>query len=67
MNPETGRIYEGADEIEAARERDEPLIELSPSIVEELNAKPSPGPRNRAERRALRFGGARGRSYERSR
>jgi hypothetical protein len=37
MNAETGWIYEGMEEIEAARERGEPLVILSPDILDELS------------------------------
>lgn len=32
MNPETGKIYRTAAEVEAARQRGEPLVELTPSF-----------------------------------
>jgi hypothetical protein len=68
MNSETGQIYEGDEQIEAARQRGEKLIELSPRILKEVSAQPrvtNGDPRNRAQRRAARFGGARGRPWER--
>lgn len=36
MNTDTGRVYTGHAEIEAAMERGEPLAHLSNGIVEEL-------------------------------
>lgn len=38
---EIGRMYLEGDEIEAARQRGEPLIELSAAVLQALNAKQS--------------------------
>lgn len=36
MNTDTGRIYRTAEEIEAARKRGEPLVEVSPLVAEQM-------------------------------
>lgn len=42
MNPDTGRIYYGQEEIDAAKERGESLIELRRALAEELSvARPA--------------------------
>jgi hypothetical protein len=38
MNAETGRIYYGVEAIEAAKERGEKIIELSPGVARQLTA-----------------------------
>jgi hypothetical protein len=54
MNTETGQIYHGEAEIQAARERGEPLVYLS-----EEEAKSALYGMNRYDRRRARFGSTR--------
>jgi hypothetical protein len=38
MNPETGQLYEGVEEIGKAKERREPLMRIGPAAVEKVRA-----------------------------
>ena len=39
MNTDTGRIYRTAEEIEAAKKRGEPLVEIATTVADMMEAK----------------------------
>lgn len=60
MNTDTGQIYRGQADIDAARRRGEPVVEVTERVAATMEAG------NRAQRRAARFGGKGGRVMSRT-
>lgn len=56
MNTETGQIYRGVEEIEAARERGEPVVEVSNRVAKLMERAQSQPKRRRPSHRPKKKG-----------